>query len=182
MASLQGKLLLASPALLDPNFVQSVVLLVQHDENGALGLVLNRTLRATLRQAWEQVDSDVTCAVDHPLYCGGPCDGPLMVLHMHAPSAQVMLPDGTCFSTEKQSVEWLVAHGGEQPAKFCVGYSGWSPDQLEAELESGSWVVAPATRDRIFRTGPETWEQVMRLTHPNVFLNPAARPGDPSWN
>ena len=83
MKSLQGQLLIASPKLFDPNFFRSVILLVQHGENGALGLVLNRPLEMTIANAWEQV-SEMPCEATGFLHQGGPCDGPLMVLHTDA--------------------------------------------------------------------------------------------------
>src|SRR5205814_2997514 len=83
MKSLQGQLLIASPKLFDPNFFRSVVLLVQHTENGALGLILNHPLEMTIANAWEQV-SEMPCEATGVLHQGGPCDGPLMVLHTEA--------------------------------------------------------------------------------------------------
>jgi len=80
MKSLQGHLLIASPTLLDPNFRKSVVLLVQHNEEGAMGLVLNRPTETKLCEAWTQV-AETDCASDASLNLGGPCEGPLMALH-----------------------------------------------------------------------------------------------------
>src|SRR5208282_6015778 len=80
MEVLQGRLLIASPRLVDPNFFRSIVLLVQHSEDGALGLILNRQLKISVRSAWAQISQSV-CQADGFLYQGGPCDGPLMVLH-----------------------------------------------------------------------------------------------------
>src|SRR5687768_5273835 len=80
MKSLQGQLLIASPKLFDPNFFRSVVLLVQHTDAGALGLVLNRPLEMTINDAWGQV-SETPCDATGFLHQGGPCEGPLMVLH-----------------------------------------------------------------------------------------------------
>src|SRR5438876_10549654 len=86
--SLQGQLLLATVKLVDPNFARAVVLMVQHDENGAMGLILNRPLETTIQEVCSQ-QLDLTCAVDGPLHLGGPCEGPLMILHTRQLDAQV---------------------------------------------------------------------------------------------
>src|ERR1700761_360810 len=80
---LKGKVLVASAELLDPNFARSIVLIVQHDENGAMGLVLNRPLETTVAEAWTQV-SAVPYPNNDTLFQGGPCEGPLMVVHREA--------------------------------------------------------------------------------------------------
>ena len=77
MKSLKGKLLLASAHMVDPNFAKSVILLFKHDEEGAVGLILNRRLEATIRQACED-SLDLPAGIDGPLFHGGPCPGPLM--------------------------------------------------------------------------------------------------------
>ena len=74
MKSLQGHLLVASPKLVDPNFFHTVVLLVQHNQEGALGLVLNRPLQTTVQEMWQEV-GESQCEVDQPLHQGGPCEG-----------------------------------------------------------------------------------------------------------
>src|SRR5437764_733950 len=102
MTSLQGQLLIASPKLLDPNFAQSVILMIQHNDEGALGLVLNRPLGMSVRSAWEQV-SEIPCEIESPLLKGGPCEGPLMVVHTSAALSQVEVLPGVYFSTEKDA-------------------------------------------------------------------------------
>src|SRR5688572_22739803 len=81
--SLQGQVLVASPDLLDPNFLRAVVLIVQHNEQGALGLILNRRTHAKLKQVWEQV-SPQPCESEEYVHAGGPVEGPLMALHTNA--------------------------------------------------------------------------------------------------
>src|ERR1700748_1927959 len=107
MKSLQGYLLVASPKLLDPNFSRSVVLIVQHNDEGALGLVLNRPLDTTIDMVWDQV-SQVPCLRDDPLHQGGPCEGTLMVLHGDPSLSPVQVLPGVYFNTEKESVEQLI--------------------------------------------------------------------------
>ena len=80
MANLQGQLLIASPQMRDPNFHRSIVLIVRDEEDGAMGVIVNRPLEMSLREACEKV-LETPCAAEGFLHQGGPCDGPMMLLH-----------------------------------------------------------------------------------------------------
>ncbi len=181
--SLQGNLLVAAPQLLDPNFVRTVVLMVQHDENGALGLVLNRPLKMTLSHAWKKV-SEKPCHRDDKLHVGGPVEGPLMVVHTHEPTSQISLGSGLFFTAEPQDIEWIVADH-EGPARFFVGYAGWSAGQLEKEMGTGSWLTAPGSFDKVLESDEALWLEVLREIDPALALllsNRKIAPQDPSLN
>jgi putative transcriptional regulator len=183
MKSLQGQLLIASPKLLDPNFFKSVVLVVQHGDGGALGLILNRKIDVTLQTAWSQV-SEEPCGVEGNLHQGGPCEGPLMVVHGEESLGQLEVLPGLHFSTERESIEELVGRN-DGPMKFFVGYAGWAPGQLEGEIEEGSWLTTVAARDDVFRTDDRQWDEMMKriaraATFP--FIDPKLIPPDPSLN
>ena len=183
MKSLQGHFLVAARALQDPNFNKTVVLLVQHDDDGALGLVLNRPVEMTLRQLWEQV-SEEPCDLDQPLHQGGPCNGPLMALHTHAAVAQITVTPGVHFSADSESIHWLVSNG-EEPMRFFAGYSGWSPGQLENELKQGAWLTAPAEPSHVFIPHDKLWALLLRALTPSITLpdsGPVQMPDDPSNN
>ena len=182
---LKGKVLIAVPELLDSNFARAVVLIVQHDENGAMGLILNRPLETTVQEAWEQVSSVPYPNVD-PLYQGGPCEGPLMVLHQDIDRAQMEITDvdgGAYLSTDADAVRALVTDALE-PIKFFVGYAGWSADQLESELKQGSWLVASIELSRIFSTPPELWLTLLKQARHTMMpaIDPRRIPPDPSVN
>lgn len=183
---LKGKVLIASPKLLDPNFAQTVVLIVQHDENGAMGLVINRATQTSVRDAWTQVSS-VPYPNDDPLYHGGPCEGPLMVLHKEAVHGQMEVLDGIWLSSDAGSVKALVGDAAE-PIKFFVGYAGWSAEQLKDELREGAWIVAEIDSSAILYTPSEFWEFLQRkareAAHSAVRLaiDPKLIPPDPSVN
>lgn len=184
MESLAGKLLIASPKLRDPNFFRTVVLIVQHDENGALGLILNRPTEVTVKQAWEEVGEGDDCYVEALLHQGGPCEGPLMVLHDREELAQITVIAGIHFSTEKDALEDLVTDV-DQPAKFFVGYSGWSTAQLEGEIEQGAWVIAPADPANVYDDDAELWERLHRqqtFSQQHPWVDPKLIPPDPSVN
>jgi len=180
MPSLQGHLLIASSLLGDPNFVQTVLLIVQHDENGALGLVLNRPLSTTVKDALEE-SAELTCTIDDNLYQGGPCQGPLMVLHNDSGSADTEVLDGVYFSTEKDKVEQLLT-GPPELARFFVGYSGWTAGQLDAEMETGSWLNIPAQSEWIFNDDDEQWARLIEQITIGKWVDPKRTPEDPSVN
>ena len=123
-------MLVASQKLLDPNFNRTVVLIIQHGEQGALGLVLNRQLEITMDEVWQQI-SEQPCLLDAALHQGGPCEGTLMVLHTDPALAAMEVLPGVYFSTDKDDLEQLVASSNDdRPIKFFTGYSGWGPEQL----------------------------------------------------
>jgi putative transcriptional regulator len=179
---LKGKVLVASPALLDPNFARALVLIVQHDENGAMGLVLNRPLSTSVAEAWTQVSS-VPYPNEDPLFQGGPCEGPLMVLHQDAARSQIEIVEGAYLSSDADVVRDLVSEVVE-PTKFFVGFSGWTSQQLEAELKEGAWLVAPIAAAQIFETPGELWEELIKQSRHTVVpaVDPRRIPPDPSVN
>ena len=182
MDSLQGHLLVASPDLQDSHFAQSVVLIVQHDEEGTLGVIINRPGEMNLSEAWKQV-SEEGCSRKSVLHEGGPCEGPLIALHTHAEQSQIDVGPGIFFSTQREALEWLV-ESGKEPIKFIVGFAGWSPGQLEGELKEGAWQVMPVVRDWVFHTPVDLWDTLIRRqTRPRYQgISDDLIPPDPSWN
>jgi putative transcriptional regulator len=182
MKSLQGQLLIASPKLFDPNFFRSVILLVQHSDAGALGLVLNRPLEMTINDAWGQV-SELPCEASGFLHQGGPCEGPLMVLHTDGTIPELPVIPEVFFTTDRDAIQHLVTQNHPQ-MKFFVGYAGWSPGQLETELEDGGWLLAPAINKHIFESDEDIWPTLMKEISDAIFasLNPKVIPEDPSLN
>ncbi|HEX4054194.1 MAG TPA: YqgE/AlgH family protein [Tepidisphaeraceae bacterium] len=180
MDSTQGKLLLASPRLADPNFARSVVLMVQHNDQGALGLILNRPLQITVQQACEQSLGE-PCEVEGVLHQGGPCEGPLMVLHGNEMVKDADVLPGVFFTTEKSKIESLLKN---QPgaARYFVGYAGWSPGQLEAEMEMDSWIVADAQPAHVFEEDSNLWLMLMRRRLLGQWVDPSRIPDDPTVN
>ena len=160
MNSLQGHFLVASPELQDPNFRQTVVLIVRHSDDGALGLILNRPTTTTIKEAWEQV-SDSTCESDEPLRFGGPCQGLLMAIHADDELSEIEVVDDVCFSAGPDKLEQLVS-GIYSPVRFYVGYSGWGAGQLEHELEAGGWLTLPASAQYVFGDDDNLWERISR--------------------
>ncbi|MGP0063585.1 MAG: YqgE/AlgH family protein [Isosphaeraceae bacterium] len=148
MDSLQGRLLIASQGLLDPNFAQTVLLIAVHAEEGALGLILNRETTMPLEQIWTQVKPSV-CLREGNVWHGGPVGGTLMALHDQRALANLVVTDDLFVATELDAME-LLAADEEGQCRFYVGHSGWGPGQLENELAEGSWLVMPATPEHVF--------------------------------
>lgn len=183
MDSLQGQLLIAAPRLSDPNFFHTVVLLVQHGADGALGLVLNRPVSASVSAVWQQV-SESPCLIEGFLRQGGPCEGPLMVVHTEVGASDLQVGPGLHFSTNKDAIERLV-DAASSPTTFFVGYAGWGPGQLEDELEQASWLTTAAKPEHIFDPPEELWHALHRAASRAAhaaWIPPELMPDDPSLN
>ncbi|MGA3066517.1 MAG: YqgE/AlgH family protein [Tepidisphaeraceae bacterium] len=180
MPSTQGKLLIASPRLADPNFARTVVLMVQHNDQGALGLVLNRPLQITVREACQQSLTD-PCGVEAFLHQGGPCQGPLMVLHGCELSKDSDVLPGVYFTTERGKIESLLRQPTDQ-ARYFVGYSGWGAGQLEAEMEIESWLIVPADSNLVFEGKSNLWSKLMAGRMLGRAADISSIPDDPSMN
>ncbi|MCB1650426.1 MAG: YqgE/AlgH family protein [Alphaproteobacteria bacterium] len=163
-AFLTGKLLLAMPGLSDPRFHRAVILVCAHDENGAMGLVLNHSLPGlpfTRILDSLNLSSDIQvdpAALDIPVICGGPVEpGRGFLLH----SAEFSCPD-TLKINQDVSVTGTVdtlkdVASGKGPARFLfiLGYAGWDSGQLESEIQHNSWLVSEPTPELLFETEDE---------------------------
>lgn len=179
-----GKLLIATPSLLDPNFRQSVVLLVQgSDEDGVLGLVLNRVSDKPIRELWESVFHQ-SCATDACLHLGGPVFGPLFALHTSREMDDLEIVPGLYFATTKETLDRLVddVYGD---FRFFVGNAGWGEGQLAREIKEGSWYLAEATPELIFSDETEIWRNLIEEIGRSILgeiLHTDRIPDDPSLN
>jgi putative transcriptional regulator len=183
MSSLKGKLLIASPHLLDPNFVHTVVLLVQHDEEGAFGIVLNRPSHNTVGQVWTEA-LERACESEEPIFMGGPCPGPLMAVHQHPAYADLTIGEGVYFATQKDYLETLVEEE-IAPLRVFSGYAGWAGGQLEGEIEVGSWLLADSSEEAVFGDYSELWKTLSRQAGENILFGALGikdPPEDPALN
>lgn len=176
----RGELLIASRSLRDPNFHQSVVLIVRHDEEGALGVVLNRPLDVTVADACGEALAAAS-SVEAPLHLGGPCEGPLVVLHGDPGGGGDEVISGIHFSSDQEEIESLM-WGNKSPVKYIAGYSGWGPKQLENEIESGAWLLVPATAEHIFAPAKSQWSRLTAWIALGKQIKPESIPEDPSVN
>jgi putative transcriptional regulator len=160
MESLTGYFLIADPQLADPNFRQSVVLIVRHDEEGALGLIVNRPAPLPFHKVWEQLTKE-PCPTEVELFVGGPCGGPLMALHAKSELGEIDVSSHLHFTADIQHIRALL-EDGDGPLRLFGGYSGWGPNQLETELAAGGWIIVPAAEDQLFGPPDELWIGLLR--------------------
>jgi putative transcriptional regulator len=180
MESLRGQLLVAGPALLDRNFWRTVVLVVEHTEEGALGLVLNRPSEASVGETVPQLKA--LLGPDDRLFIGGPVQ----------PSAVIVLAE-----FEDAGDAALIAFGdvgvlgtgsthelgvGVKVGRAFLGHAGWGPGQLDGELERGDWILEPARLEDAFSDDASgLWSDVLTRKGGSYALL-ARMPADPSMN
>ena len=155
MSTLQGHFLIAMPALNDPNFDGTVTYLCKHNEQGALGLIINRPLGMEAREVFEQLDLEVVDSdqADRAVLGGGPVQrGMGFVLHQSSAQFESTLdPESTIKVTISQDILKSMAGGqGPQPAVIALGYAGWEAGQLEAELTANAWLSVRADPSIVF--------------------------------
>ena len=183
MDSLRGKLLLASPTMADPNFARSVVLIAEHTEDGAMGLVLNRPASTTVSEAVP--DLAWLTEADAQVYVGGPVaeTAVIVLAEFDRPemAGALVEPDLGFIGTDADDPEAL--EGAIRRARVFAGHAGWGPGQLEGELEEESWIVVPTpTREEIFSLDAEgLWSAVLRRKGREYALL-STMPPDPSLN
>ena len=155
-------LLVASPVLLDPNFLHSVVLIVEHDEEGALGLILNRPLPLSLAEVSAEGGLDYHGSDANTAWRGGPVDPQRGILLVQGglPEDDDTVVDLTHFvSHRKDLLEALLADPLGHYRLF-LGYAGWSAGQLDEELEMGAWTRRPVVSEWLIHPDPSGLWQV----------------------
>lgn len=177
-SNLAGSLLLAHPAMRDPNFRRAVVLLSAHGDEGAMGVVLNRPLGRRLGELNAGFADGSLATV--PLYAGGPVETQQLILAAWQPD---LLASGfrLYFGIDVDKAEALLAEEGVHLRAF-LGYSGWSKGQLENELRHNAWVVTPAGPDMFARQNQRTlWREMLGGLSPEWRIL-AGEPDEPSLN
>ncbi|MEU1627375.1 YqgE/AlgH family protein [Streptomyces sp. NPDC020096] len=189
VSSLTGRLLVATPALADPNFDRAVVLLLDHDEEGTLGVVLNRPTPVgvgDVLEAWAQL-----AGVPQVVFQGGP-------VSLDSALGLAVVPGEAREGEEDEPLGWRRVHGAiglvdlEAPPELLAaelgslrifaGYSGWGPGQLEDELVEGAWYVVESEPGDVSSPDPERlWRSVLRRQR-NELAMVATYPDDPSLN
>ena len=157
---LKHHFLIAMPHMADPHFAQTVTYLVEHNEQGAMGLVINRPNGLNLADVMEQLRPEATPA-DHcqslPIFAGGPVQTERgFVLHPAGQRFQATLELGELALSTSQDVLFAIADGnGPSRHLITLGYAGWEAGQLEAELADNAWLTCPADTVILFDTPAE---------------------------
>jgi putative transcriptional regulator len=181
--SLRGQLLIAGPKLIDPNFRRTVVLVGEHGEEGAMGVVLNRPSPVSVEEAVPPLSIlDGLHGGADPVYVGGPVQPQAVVVlgeFAEPERAATLVFDSIGFLPAEADPD---SFGELTRSRVFAGYAGWAPGQLEGELEEKSWILEPALADDVFTDVPDgLWSGVLhRKGGPFAVL--ATMPPDPSLN
>ena len=162
--SLTNQFLIAMPALRDPNFARGVTFLCQHGEDGAMGLLINRLSEYRLGDVLAQMNlaSELTGVIDSPVLIGGPMQ-PERGFVLHSPEVEwessFRISDHVSVTTSRDILVAMAAGHGPEHALVALGYSSWSPGQLERELRENAWLTAPSSESLLFEVPLESrWE------------------------
>jgi len=152
--------LIAMPDLADPNFRHTVVYLIEHHPQGAMGLIINRPTELTLGQLFERVEAGTVdpLVADAPVYFGGPVATERgFVLHRPAgdSAGSLLLPDEMALTTSRDILSKLGDQQAIRDFLVLLGHAGWGEGQLEGEIARNDWLTIPADPELIFATPPE---------------------------
>ena len=162
-----GSILVASRDMRDPNFEHTVILVVSGDDDGVMGLVLNRRTNVAVSRvfdAWKEARGH-----SEPVFLGGPVEpmGALALIRSRAnlANAHRVLADIHLTTERTLLIRNLPASAALEKSRIYMGYTGWAPEQLDNEIELGAWHVFPGNPDVVFDPDPETlWDRMIRKT------------------
>ncbi|MBT8459492.1 MAG: YqgE/AlgH family protein [Boseongicola sp.] len=161
-SQLEGKLLIAMPGMGDPRFDRSVIFMCAHSEDGALGLIVNKpTPELSFTNLLKQLEIEVPGVVrDVQVHFGGPVEGVRgFVLHSNdfvSEGSTLRVSDGFGMTATLDVMEALAGETGPRDALLALGYAGWGPGQLEAEILQNGWLTCDASRSLVFEEKDET--------------------------
>jgi putative transcriptional regulator len=169
--SLTGQILIAMPAMGDPRFMQTVIYVCDHSAKGAMGIVLNRPLQApSFEDLLRQLEiAPVPPARTIRLCSGGPVDnGRGFVLHSTdwTGEGSLRVDEGFALTASLDILKAIAGGGGPRQGMLALGYAGWGPGQLEAEMQQNAWLTAPADPDLVFDGDDDTrWRRALAALH-----------------
>lgn len=165
---LDGQLLIAMPGMQDSRFHRSLVYLCAHSADGAMGIIVNkRADNLKLEDLFEKLDIPVGEKIAKaPVHYGGPVEtGRGFVLHSSdygADEATMKVDDGTSMTATLDILHAMASDRGPNRAIVALGYAGWAPGQLEAELQANGWLACPADQDLLFNPDEDTkWDKAL---------------------
>lgn len=168
--------LIAMPTLGNPNFYRTVTYICQHNEEGALGFVINRPTHLHVAEILEQIDIDGTDTATQqlPVYYGGPVSGDRGFV-LHSPEEQwvstLVVSTDLALTTSRDILEAMANGQGPERVLVALGYAGWGKGQLEREILENSWLSCKANPDILFNTPPEErWKAAAELIGVDINL------------
>jgi putative transcriptional regulator len=157
--NLTSHFLIAMPAMSDPNFSRTLTFICEHNERGALGIVVNRPIEVTLASLFRQVEiaAPESPLGDEPVFYGGPVQFDHgFVLHRPVGAWKSTLPVGEIgLTTSRDILEAMAAGQGPRQQLVALGYAGWAPGQIEDEIRRNGWLTVKADIDVIFDVPPQ---------------------------
>lgn len=172
---LTNHLLIAMPAMDDPNFAQTVTYICEHSDEGAMGVIINRPLDISIREIFEQLELDTSQPEldGMPVYSGGPVL-PERGFLLHRPhgkwDSSLPITDNVAVTTSQDILGAMARGEGPKDVLFALGYAGWSAGQLEQEMAENTWLNAPADERLLFELpSAQRWEEAARL----IGIDPA---------
>ncbi|MCK5092254.1 MAG: YqgE/AlgH family protein [Gammaproteobacteria bacterium] len=174
--SLANHFLIAMPQLADPNFFHSVTYICEHNDDGAMGIVINRPLEIGLAEVLDHINiSGNNKAIDDQvIYMGGPVQ-PERGFVLHSPSGQwdstLTIADDICITTSRDILTAIANDQGPAHYVIALGYAGWGKGQLEEEISQNAWLSGPAEQNILFDMPYEKrWEAAASLLGIDVNL------------
>jgi putative transcriptional regulator len=173
--SLKGQFLMAMPGLADPNFYQSVTCLSEHNQKGAMGIVITRIHpEINAKMIFDELEIQIaTDAQKIPIHIGGPVHmNELFVLHgtPFTWEGSMMVTGELALSNSRDILEAIAMGHGPQAFIIALGCAGWGPGQLESEIRSNAWMTGPYSEEIVFRTEvDQRWEAAMQ----RIGIDPA---------
>lgn len=159
MKSLSGNFLISTPQMPDPRFQEQVVYLCAHNEEGAMGLVINNpNPEVTLREVLQGANLPIPEGLLPPIYMGGPVEidaGFVLYSSDYVNSNSLEVSPDIFLSRDTKLLEDISLGEGPRHYLFMLGYAGWGAGQLEAELVDNSWLIVPGSFEILFKTPDE---------------------------
>ena len=174
--TLKSQLLIAMPSLEDPNFSRTVTYICEHNDQGAMGIVLNRPTDLSLSDVLRHMDIEggLGNAGEQIVYLGGPVEEERgFVLHSHSPpwDSTLAVNDAISVTTSRDILEAMARGNGPAHTLVALGYAGWGAGQLERELQENAWLSGPSDESILFELPPDQrWEAAARLLGVDVNL------------
>lgn len=167
--NLTSHFLIAMPGLADPNFQHTVTFICAHNEEGAMGIVINRQVDMTLGEVLTQMElHPINAGIEqYPVYQGGPVQTDRGFI-LHTPEklweSSIKISDGIAVTTSRDILEAIANDDGPKATLVALGYAGWDAGQLEQEIGDNAWLSGPADTEIIFNTSCEQrWEKAAAL-------------------
>ncbi len=168
-ASLVGRFLVAAPSMPDERFQKSVVFICKHDDDGALGIIVNNTVNdLPLGQVYKQLGIEVPAtASEQPVLFGGPVETSRgLVLHSadYKRKETLLIDGGMALTASLEILKDMAAGSGPKQAWLALGHSGWAPGQLDREMQDNAWLVVDANPSLVFDSDFDAkWQRALDL-------------------